>query len=107
MNDSSAISNTVMRRVRTIRLLQVVSPVIASLMLLAAALWSLGRAVWVAKVVENVLALANPSSMLGYLASAFLHTDLLVQVLSVIVVFATFWLARELARAIGPTAHFA
>ena len=107
MNDSSVISNTVMRRVRAIHLLRAVSSVAMSAALLLLALYTLGREVWVAKVAENVLALANPSSMLAYLASAFLHTDFLVQALSVIVVFATVWLARELARAIAPAAHFA
>lgn len=96
-----------MRRVRAIHLLRAVSSIALSAMLLLLALYTIGREVWVSKVVENVLALANPSSMLAYLASAFLHTDLLVQVVSVIAVFATVWLARELARAMAPSMHFA
>lgn len=107
MNDSSSISNTVMRRVRAIHLMRTVAPIVTSGALLLLALYTIGREVWVAKVVENALSLANVSAMLSYLASAFLHTDLLVQVLSVIVLAATVWLARGIARALGPSVHFA
>jgi hypothetical protein len=96
-----------MRRVRAIHLLRAVSSVAVSAALLVLALWTIGREVWVSKVVENILALANPSSMLAYLASAFLHTNFLVQVLSVLVIAVTIWMARELARVASSFAHFA
>lgn len=107
MNDSSSISYTVMRRVRAIHLLRAISSVAMSVALLALALWSIGREVWVAKVFANMPSLADVPATLAFLSAAFLHTELFVQILSVIVLGATVWTARELARAVAPSTHFA
>jgi hypothetical protein len=96
-DNPSAIEEAVMRRVRRVYWLRLVtSNVTAAGLLLALALWAIGREVWVAKVFAN-----GPQDLVGralYFGYAFMHTHVLVQALTVVTVLSTIYLARELAR---------
>lgn len=98
MNPNSSISNTVMKRVRRIHTMRLLAAPTASAGLLALALWGIGREVWVAKVFENMPSFADAPGAVAFVASAFTHTDLSVQVLSIVALAALIWLARECAR---------
>lgn len=91
------IERTVMRRVRIIRILQlVVSTVVLALLTAVAALWGIGREVWVAQVLTN-----GPQDFFGhiaYLVYAFGHTHFIVQALVVLTIASFVFLAREAVR---------
>lgn len=97
MNESSNIEQVVMRRVRLIRiLLLVVSTAALAVLTAIAALWGIGREVWVARVFEN-----GPQDFfgrIGYLGYAFLHTRLIVQALVVATLASLIFLVRETVR---------
>lgn len=100
MNNQSNIEAVVMRRVRRIHTLSYfINSFVASAIVLAAALYGIGREVWVSRVFAN-----GPQNFLGhslYLAYAFEHTRLPVQVLSLLVLLSIVYLARETARIIS------
>lgn len=97
MTNPSTLEQIVMRRVYRMRYLRMVlNEFTAALLLLAAALWGLGREVWVAMVLHNA-----PADLLrapAFFLSAFLDTRLVVQLLSMLVLAAVVLLAREAAR---------
>ena len=101
-HNPSTIERIVMRRVRTIRMLNAAF----SLTTLSAAagvlaLWGIGREVWVAKVFAN-----GPQDTLGhafYLVYAFLHTQFLVQALTLVALVSVVYIARAMARVISET----
>lgn len=93
----SDIERVVMRRVRLIRILALVLSTIALAALTAcAALWGIGKEVWVARVFEN--APRDPRDLPNFYLVAFLHTRLAVQVLTVLTLVSFAYLAREIAR---------
>jgi hypothetical protein len=98
--DISTIERTVMRRVRIVRVLRILfSNTVLAAVAATAALWGIGREVWVAKVFAN-----GPHDFFGhaaYLVYAFEHTHLTVQLLSLITLAALITLARETARALS------
>ncbi len=98
-NEPSGIERVVMRRVRTISVLRpFVSGGMLAAVVLAAALWAIGREVWVAKVLSN-----GPQNLTGhaeYLVYAFQHTRLVVQALVLTMLGAAIYLARAAARAL-------
>lgn len=100
MTEPSDIERVVLRRVRAIRTLRpIVSGATLALVLLAVALWGIGREVWVARVFDN-----GPRGLLGhteYLAYAFEHTRVVVQALSLVVLAAGLYLARSAARGVA------
>ena len=85
-----------MRRVRTIYLVRAIAPTALSCGLFLAALWGIGREVWVAKVFENMPSVWNVPEVLGFASGAFLHTEFAVQVLLIVAFGALVWLARAL-----------
>lgn len=93
------IEKIVMQRVRRMRiLLLIVSTLTLATLTAVAALWGIGREVWVARVFEN-----GPHDFFGrveYLWYAFAHTHFIVQALSVLTLGSLVLLARELARAV-------
>lgn len=97
MTNQSSIERVVMRRVHTIRVLErVLNGFTASGVLLLGALWGIGKQVWVAKVFSN-----GPQDVLGqaqYLLYAFVHTDLVVQALTLLALGTTVYLARVSAE---------
>jgi hypothetical protein len=100
MTNPSAIEKVVMRRVRTIAILRpFVSGAAFATLLALLALWGIGREVWVAKVFAN-----GPRDFVGhafYLLYAFEHTRAVVQALSLVVLAAVIYLARETARVLA------
>lgn len=97
MIEASHIEQVVMRRVRLIRILVLVLSTTAFALLAGvAALWGIGKEVWVARVFEN-----GPQDFFGrlsYWGYAFMHTRLIVQTLLVLTFTSLFFLVREIAR---------
>ena len=100
MNNESNIERTVMQRVRIIRVLRFfISNGVFAVLVFAVTLWGIGREVWVARVLEN--APANFADLFIFYLSAFIHTDIVVQMLFVLSFVSIIYLARETARAIS------
>lgn len=98
-NTPSDIERVVMRRVHTIRALQLLaSPVALALIVCAAALWGIGQEVWVARVFQNAPAANDPFAFLHFYFAAFEHTQLPVQIFSLATLFSLVYLAREAAK---------
>ncbi len=100
MQTESRIESVVMRRVYRVRLLRVATrgyvlgPALALL-----ALWGIGREVWVARVFEN--APADLLSAVSFYLSAFTHTEVLVQALTLTVLAAVLWVVYDALRPYG------
>jgi len=90
-----------MRRVRIMHRIHTFAPATAAGILFVLALGGIGREVWVAKVFENMPSYADLPSVFSFLSGAFLHTELVVQVLLILALGALVWLARSLALMIG------
>ena len=100
MNNETHIEHIVMRRVRLIRVLRlVISTVVLAVLTFVAALWGIGREVWVARVFEN--APRDFASLPNFYIAAFLHTHFIVQVLTVLTLGSFLYLIVELARLIS------
>lgn len=99
MTTNSTIRRNVMRRVHTVHALRTVSsaPIVAGIVF-AAALWGIGREVWVARVFENMPSLAHADAVARFFFAAFTNTEALVQVLVVLALIAFVWMARAAAR---------
>lgn len=103
MNNTNNISNierVVMKRVYRMRVLRaLLSNTVLAAVAATAALWAIGREVWVARVFSN-----GPQDATGrtvYLFYAFLHTTFVVEVLSLVALAALIILARETARSLS------
>jgi hypothetical protein len=107
MTPNPTISHIVMRRVRVIHAVRTLSIPVSSGLALLLALWGIGREVWVAKVFENMPAVADMPAVLSFFASAFLHTDFAVQVFSILAAASVAWLAYGIARTLRASAAFA
>jgi hypothetical protein len=95
----TAIERVVMRRVRLIRILALVVSTAALAALTAlAALWSIGREVWVARVLENMPKGGEGGAYVSFWVSAFLNTQPIVQVLTVLTFVSLVFLVWEAAR---------
>lgn len=100
MNNETSIERIVMRRVRLIRVLRlIISTVVLAVLTSVAALWGIGREVWVARVLEN--APQNSMDLPNFYIAAFLHTHFIVQVLTVLTLGSFCYLLVELARLIS------
>ena len=97
MNNQTNIERIVMRRVRLTRILMlIISTAALALLAFAAALWGIGREVWVARVLEN--APADPEHLFAFCLAAFLHTRLIVQALTLLTLVSLVYLIVETAR---------
>lgn len=86
-------------RVHTIALVRSIAPAyVASALLLVVSLYSLGREVFVAQVFRNMPNFFDVPAVVSFYEHAFLNTHLVVQVLSLAVLVAALWLARETGR---------
>lgn len=93
----TGIERIVMRRVRLIRILKlVISTAVLAALTAAAALWGIGKEVWVARVFENTP--ADSGNLFAFYLSAFTHTSLLVQALTLLTLTSVLFLAYETAR---------
>ena len=99
MNDQSSIERIVMRRVHLIRVLKlIISTVVLAVLTFIAALWGIGREVWVARVFEN--APPNLDDLPNFYIAAFTHTTLIVQALTLLTLASIIYLAVEIMRLI-------
>lgn len=97
----SSIQRNVMRRVRTIHAVRPLTSTTAlSTVFLLGALWGIGRQVWVAQVFQNMPSLADVGAVGRFAVAAFLHTEFIVQALTVLAVFAAVWLVRDGVRSL-------
>ncbi len=104
----SSISMTVMRRVRRIDAMRpFVSAQAISLVVFFAALWAVGREVWVAKVFANMPPFFDISDVSRFFASAFLHTEFIVQAAILLAGIALFLLMRDAIRSLSHSLRFA
>ncbi len=95
------IEKNVMRRVRIIRILGlIISTAVLALVTFVLALWGIGKEVWVARIFQNMPHSGDLSAIGRFYLSAFGHTRLVVQALSVITFASFVYLARETARLI-------
>ncbi|MCX6787452.1 MAG: hypothetical protein NTY93_02960 [Candidatus Kaiserbacteria bacterium] len=102
MNEQSAIERVVMHRVRLLRILGlIISTIMLAVLTFVAALWGVGREVWVARVFENMPHANNFAGFANFWFAAFTHTRLLVQVLTLLTLASFIYLARETARALS------
>jgi hypothetical protein len=100
MNNQSNIERIVMRRVHLIRILGlIISTATLAVLTFVAALWGIGREVWVAQVFQN--APDGFINLTGFYLAAFSHTHIVVQALSVLTLISLAYLARETARVIS------
>ena len=97
MDNHSDIERIVMRRVHLIRILQlVISTIVLAALTFVAALWGIGREVWVARVFKN--GPQDFSGHLAYLLYAFTHTRLIVQALVALTLASLLFLVYETVR---------
>lgn len=105
MNNPSSLEKAVMRRVYAIYILRpFFSGIALAAGIFAAALWGIGREVWVARVLEN--APKDTVQMAQFYASAFGHTHGIVQILILISCGALVYVARETAQFISGVRSF-
>ena len=99
---NSRIKEVVLRRARFVHTVRpLISGTLLALLLVAASVYSIGREVWIARVIENMPSPANIAAFWRFVEVAFLNTSFVVQVLSVLLVAGTIWVARDVARTIG------
>ncbi len=102
MTNPSNIERIVMRRVHTISVLRrVFSGTTLSGFAGAAALWGIGREVWVARVFENMPQGGDLLATLRFFSAAFENTEAVVQILTLLTLFSVVYLARETGRLIS------
>ncbi len=98
---NSSIKKNVMRRVYIVYALRpIVSAGALAVLVLAGALWGIGREVWVAHVLNNMPQFTHFYALSQFWVYAFLHTHMIVQVLVLMSIFAIVYLARTMARLI-------
>jgi hypothetical protein len=101
MTNQSNIEHVVMRRVHIIRVLRpIVSAGALSALIFIAALWGIGREVWVARVFQNMPHSGDLASLARFYLAAFDHTRVAVQVLSLLAFAALAYFVRETVRVI-------
>ena len=97
MIDGTDIERTVMRRVRLIRILRlIISTAVLAALTFFAALWGIGREVWVGRIFEN--APPDIGDLPNFYFAAFFHTHLIVQVLVVLTFISLMYLIIETVR---------
>lgn len=107
MTSNASIMPAVMRRVRIIHATRLLAPSAIAAVVLATALWGIGKLVWVAKVFENMPSLADVPAVLGFYVSAFVGTGALEQALCVAVLGASAWLVVSAERNLRVLFRFA
>ncbi len=90
-----------MRRVRIMHATRAYAPMLVASVLFIVAVWEIAREVWVARVFENMPSYADVPALLNFFADAFVNTEIVVQVFSILALGALVWLARSFAFAIG------
>lgn len=98
---NSRMQQVVLRRARFIRAVRpLFSGAALGALVIVAALYAIGREVWVARVLENMPSPANIAAFLRFFEIAFLNTSFFVQVLTLLLVAGMYWIARDIALAV-------
>jgi len=94
-----SIKKNIMLRVRFIHLIKrVAQPLAVKTVLFAAALYFVGRLVFVAKVFENAPAALDLQAFTAFFARAFLNTEFMVQAMLLAAVVFAIWAIRDVAK---------
>lgn len=102
MIEQSHIERIVMRRILLIRILRlVISTAVLAVLTTVAALWGIGKEVWVARIFEN--APPNIGDLPNFYLAAFMHTHIIVQILTVLTLTSLIYLAWEIVRLVVHT----
>ena len=98
----SKIKQNVMRRVHTVHALQpfVSSTALAAVVMLVS-VYELGKLVFVAQVFRNMPAIQDVPALVEFFVSAYLNTDLAVQLCTLLVILAVALIAKDTARVIA------
>ncbi len=108
MTTESIIRKNVLKRVHRVHMLRpLTSTLTASTFVFFIAVWGISREVWVARVLENMPSLADATAFYQFFFTAFLHTDVMVQTLSLLALAAFLWLVHDGLRNLLPTPRFA
>lgn len=103
MTEQSSVELVVMRRVRLIRLLAlIISTATLTTLTFAAALWGIGREVWVAQILQNMPPASDPTAFTSFWLAAFGQAALVVQSLTLLTLTSLIFLAREIAKTLVP-----
>lgn len=95
----SQIKQNVMRRVHTMHLLRpLVSTTALAGVVMIVSVYELGRLVFVAQVFRNMPAVQDISALLQFFVSAYLNTDVAVQLFTLLAIFGVAWMVRDIAR---------
>ena len=90
------LKNKIMRRIYIISYLRtILAPLPLKIYASALILWSIGRQVWVSRVLENAPG-TDVSSNLSFFASAVWHAEFLVQTLVLGLLVLGLWLIKDL-----------
>jgi hypothetical protein len=104
MSTTSKIEQQVMASVAVIHTTRKLTSMTAlKVYALVLSLWSLAGLVWVARVQENFLQVMNGGVLAvgNFVLSAFTHTSTLVQLVSLVLIFALGSLVVDLARSVS------
>jgi hypothetical protein len=101
MEHQSLIQKNIMRRVRVIHATRTLfRGEFAALLVMLAALYGVGREVWVAHVFQNMPSLENVSAFSNFWLAALVNTRSIVQVLIAVTIVAAVYFVREIVRAL-------
>ncbi len=96
-----------MRRVHAIHMTRLLAAPVTAAAVFLAALWGIGRAVWVAKVFENMPAVSNIPAVASFYFHAFLATGVLEQALLLVATAALLAFFISVVRNTGQEVRFA
>ena len=98
----STIKKNVMRRVRTMHTVRpLMSGSVLSLAVLGVSLYVIGKSVFVAQIFRNMPAVQDVPALIRFFLEAFLHTEVLVQALTVAIVLSGIWMVHDGIRSLG------
>lgn len=105
-HNPSALEQTVMRRVRRVHTLSILTGApAAAVALFAVALVGIGQEVFVAQVIANMPPVEDVDAITTFLLVAFTNTTFIVQALSVVAIGTLVYLAHAMSRIVLPGAQ--
>jgi len=97
--EQSDIERVVMRRVHLLRILGlIISTGVLVALTLIAALWGVGKEVWVARVFQNMPHSGNLFDLARFWLATFMNTRLVVQILTLLTLASLAYLILEVVR---------
>lgn len=98
---TNILQGKIIRRVKRVYYLKrVIAPIALKSICVIAALYALGEVVFVARVVENISSFSSTSNLLMFFTRAFIHTESIVQIISVSCVLFGGWLVWDISQKI-------